>query len=510
MNEFDLIYKLDLSNEDAKKIVKDYGSVTEFCKVYIRYLQGEKTVKIKIPKSVLGNLTNFFDLSNVYGVGENSGYAGLVADILKIRPGFVTYGPVEEIINLSMDEALSKQDRDIVIALYNLDGKNRTVEDLDHIYHIGQKDILASKQRAVRRIAAGRKNGQLQRLSKLIVDSAIVDDVMQSFLVEDDAIAGSNYDEVSKRKLELVEAILSKEIEYITFSGDVDYIFQCFDVKTKISTSILSEEKKKSLVDRVDAKAREIAYTNKDKIIALFNDRINSFIHDDNEERRYKSLEKEIKNSGLDEETIHMFFDDFFKQRHISEVNNFRLLKNNLITRIRFPQTDLSLEDMPISEKALDCFSKSNLTKVGDVIPYSRKELTKFACLRRVYIDEVLAELEKMGYDIPDNELVSIESYNHDKIYEDSFSKIAEEISLLNLQEDTKSCLMSIVLDESIRKLKKEYEKVKRLIGTYKDIFRTHEIANLETADEVRYRRKVKEAEKKESMIKRKLEELGR
>ena len=489
MNEFDLIYKLDMSNEDVKKIVKDYGSVSEFCRVYIRYLQGDRAAKIKAPKSVLNNLTNFFDLSNTFGVGENSGYAGLVADILKIRPGFITYGPVEEIINSSMEEALSEQDKDIVRALYNLDGKNRDVSDLEATYRISQKDILARKQRAIKRLAAGRKKGQLQQLSKLIVDSAIVSDVMQEFLVGDDAIAETDYSGISKRKMELVEAILSKELEYITFTGDFDYIIQCFDVKTKISTSILSDDKKQILLDRANLKVKEIAATNKEKIVSLFNDRISGFVHDDNEERRYKSLEKEIKNSGLDEETISMLCDSLPELQQVQDGNSLKTLKNNLITRIRFPQTDLSIEQMPISDKAIDVLRKSDLKKVGDIIQYSRNELMKFACLRGLYIDEVLTELEKMGYDIPEDDSVPIEIYNHDKIHEDSFSRIAEEIRVLDIDEETKSYLISVVLEESIRKLEREYDKVERLIRTYKDIFRTHEVAKIETADEVRYRR---------------------
>ena len=70
MSEFDLIYKLDLSNEENKKIVKDYGSVEEFCRRYILYIQGDKSVRIRIPKSVSDNLANFFDLSNMYVIGE--------------------------------------------------------------------------------------------------------------------------------------------------------------------------------------------------------------------------------------------------------------------------------------------------------------------------------------------------------------------------------------------------------------------------------------------------------
>ena len=310
--------------------------------------------------------------------------------------------------------------------------------------------------------------------------------------------------------MELVEAILSKELEYITFTGDFDYIIQCFDVKTKISTSILSDDKKQILLDRANLKVKEIAATNKEKIVSLFNDRISGFVHDDNEERRYKSLEKEIKNSGLDEETISMLCDSLPELQQVQDGNSLKTLKNNLITRIRFPQTDLSIEQMPISDKAIDVLRKSDLKKVGDIIQYSRNELMKFACLRGLYIDEVLTELEKMGYDIPEDDSVPIEIYNHDKIHEDSFSRIAEEIRVLDIDEETKSYLISVVLEESIRKLEREYDKVERLIRTYKDIFRTHEVAKIETADEVRYRRKVKEAENKKSKIKRQLEELGR
>ena len=510
MNEFDLIYKLDLSNEDVNKIVKDYGSVTEFCRAYIRYLQGNKTVKMKIPKSVIGNLANFFDLSNAYGVGENSGYAGLVADIFKIQPGFVTYGPVEEIINLSMDEALNEQDKDIVRALYNLDGKKRTVEDLDQIYNIGQKDILTRKQRAVKRLAAGRKNGQLQLLSRLIVDNAISEEVMQSFLVEDDAVAEPDYSKVNERKLMLVEAVLSKEIEYIDFSGDFDYIFQCLEVKTKISTSILSEGKKNFLIDRVNARIREIAFANKDKIITLFDGRISKLLNDEKTKDRYELLKKEIRSSGLDEESIQMLCERFPNQQLDTGEKSLNVLKNELITRARFPQMDLSIENMPISDKTVAVFRQSNLTKVGDIIQYSRKQLMKFGGLRWQQINEVLAELEKIGYDIPIDDSVSIASYNYDKIYEDSFSIITDEINALNVDEDTKSYLLNIVLEESIKKLEKEYKILERLISTYKDIFRTHEDAKLETADEARYRRKVKDAENRQSTIKQKIEELGR
>lgn len=510
MSEFDLIYKLDLSNEENKKIVKDYGSVEEFCRRYILYIQGDKSVRIRIPKSVSDNLANFFDLSNMYVIGENSGYAELVADILKIRPGFVTYGPVDEIINSSMDEALSEQDKDIVRALYNLDGKKRTMEDLDNIYHIGQREILTRKQRAVKRLSAGRKNGQLQLLSKLVVDKAIVDDVMQNFLVEDDAVAESDYSKVSKRKFELVEAILFKEIEYLTFTGDFNYIFQSFDVKTKIRSSILSDEKKRALVDRAEEKVKEIACANKDKIIALFNDRISKLPNDDNAKKSYKLLEKEIRSSGLDQESIQILCNGFYNQQQVVDEKDSKALVNYVITRIRFPQKELSIDSMPISEKAKEVFRNSNLTKVGDIIQYSRRQLTKFGGLRWQQINEMLIELEKIGYDIPTNDSVSIESYNHDKIYEDTFSKITDEISTLNVDEDTKSYLLNIILEESIRTLENKYEELERLIKTYKDIFRTHENAKLETADEARYRRKVKDAEHEKSIIKQKLEELGR
>lgn len=508
MSEFDLIYKLDLSNEEKRKIVKEYGSVTEFCNRYIKYMQGEN-VRIRIPKSVEQALTNYFDLSNAYCIGENSGVAKLTADILGIRPGFATYGPIKDIIDETVEEVLSEQDRDIVRALYNLDGKNRTIDELIKFYGMTQREILLRKQRGVKRISAGMKSGRLRLLSRLIVDGAIADDVLPELIEIEDAIVETRYDKPNQRKALMVEKVLSREIDYIAFTGDLSYIVQGLEIKTKISNSILSDEKKNELVNRVSVKISEIAKFNRDRIISIFKGRIDSFKQDEKAYRRYRSLEKDIYNSGLEDDSIEMILNQLPKINQ-ERNNNYGSLKRKFILRIRFPQLDLPIDQIVLRDKSIEAFSKSGLVYIGNIICYSKKELVGFANISGLHVDEIFDALESMGYDIPEDDTIPIDIYNYDKIYGDSFSKVAEDIQNTDIDDESKSNLIDEVLDNAIKKLEHEYEELGRLISTYTDIFKTHEQARLETADEERYRRKIKEAEEKRVKIKEKIENLIR
>ena len=509
MNEFDLVYELDLNAKELEKIQKDYGSVSELCRRYVMFLQGDRTVKIKVPEFIRESLTNYFDLSNVYSMGENSGYAQLLADILKIRLGFFTYGSFEEIINSAMDEVLSEQDKDIVRAFYNLDGKGRDVSQLEDIYDMTAKDLVNRKQRCVKRILAGRKSSQLQLLSRLIVDSAIAEEVLPEFIETKDAITETDYSQSNERKLKLAERVLSREIDYIVFTGDLNYIFHALEVKTKISNSILSEEKKKELLDNVDEKIKNIAAENREAIIALFMDRIRFFMHDEQELRRYKSLKKDVINSGLDEDAINMI------TSKLPEIKNkpgksYGIFKRDLMVRLQFPQSELTVDQMPLKGRCLEVFKRSGLLSVEQIISFSKNELANFAGLSGLYISEMMEELEHIGYDIPEDDSTPIENYNYDKLHEDRFPKIAGEIQELEIDSETKSELMSMVLNSVILRLKREYDRLDKMIRTYKDIFWTHQSAKIETADEERYRRKAKEAEIKRAAIKKKLALLER
>ena len=509
MYEDNLIYKFDLTDDEVKKIVRDYGSISDFCQKYLAFIQGDRTIRIKIPKTVIPKLVNFFDLSNAYSIGENSGYAQLVADILKIRPGFVTYGSLEEIVNSAMDEALSEQDKDIVRALYNLDGKNRTIDELELKYReLSRNDILLRKQRSVKRIAVGRKNSQLQLLRELIVDSEIVADVLQEYLVQSDAVAENDYEQVNIRKIDIIEAILSREVENIRYTDDNSYIFQSFCVKNKIHKSILPDDKKSFLLASVDTTVHKIAEENAQAIIKGFEDRIANFKHDDNEARRYEALKKEIINAGLDENTISALLESLPDVVRLDPTSTVGLMKRDLLLRIQFPQYELSIESIALGDRCREAYRKIGLINIEKIVSYSRRELLSFPTIRGQFVDELFEKLEKIGYDIPEDESVSIESYNQDKIHEDSFSKMADDIADTEFDEASKSYLLDIVLKGSIEQLQKEYERLNRLIATYKDIFRTHQTARLETADEDRYRRKVKEAEVKKAQIKKRLDEL--
>jgi len=507
MEEENFIDKFDLSEQEIADICKHYESVSAFCTKYVRFLSGDKGEKVKMPKSISNRVVNYFDLSNAYSVGECSGYAYLVADIFKLEPGFATFFPLEEYVNKAIEDSLSEQDKDIIRNLYGLNVRKKTLQELAKEYHTNQDEIITLKQRSVRRLAAGKKNSQLQLLGRNIVKRNELEEFIKGVLNPEDAFESFDYDRISDKKCNLLYHIIEKEISEFIFDDDLSYVLDVFRLKEKIKKSILSSEDKQKLLALVEEKVSDFVQSRNVNIKNNFRLKIECVQLGKAGGRKVKDLAKYIINSGLSQEEIDIYLKQLPNYSDVEEANKYR---KNIHMRIRFPQKELMVDSLETSKKVIEACRKSGLYSVGQIVAFSRNELRRIGAMRKLYVDDVLDAIEKLGYDIPEDEDISLEAYNQEKIYDNNYYQMVEEIQNSEFEKETKDSMISFILIETIKKLQDEYERLSRIICTYRDVFNTHTTLKMETADECKYRRKVKEAEVKINAVKSELDMLTR
>ena len=495
--------KYGLSMKALKRVRTVYGSIDEFCYRYIEALVGAEDMKLN--DDMNEGMVNHFDLTNPYMTGDNSGYVQLLTYVFNVKPGFITYEPIDDIVKQVMSCILCSEEIEVLNAYYNLDRKNVSLQDVCKKLEINGRAVDKIRKKSLKKLATNVKNTKLQLLEKSIEDSSFAADIFREILEAEDVFYSEKIEGISEKKLKLAYRIFEKSILSVDYSSDNGYIERFFVLKNRINKSALNSSEKNKLKELLNNKKIDISKNCKDEIIDCFRKEIQNISQNSN--CSCDEIVKRIRNSGLNENDMNGLILELqkIKPKKEEKQDDFR---RRILAKIGFPHLNLKVEEMEISKKAKEAMCKAGFYCVEDIILFSKQELLRFGNILRCYTMEVMAELERIGFDISDNSKLSIEEYNQDKIGEDNYSCIAHEIKESNYEDYFKSSLVTVVLRKTIQALKAEYELLDSSITTYKDVIKTHERCMKDNMNIVVYDRKLNEAEAKKEAINSKLKIL--
>lgn len=452
------------------------------------------------------------DLSNGYCVKEVSGYARLVADILKMDSQFVVYSMDEELIDFSLDESLSPFEAELTRAFYKLPSSNKTIDQIVIENNIkdskGMNALLKRKDIIINKLNRGSKCRWLQLLKGMIVDEKIVHEVAPDlFLHEAFETQGYteevNYTSYNQKKLALVYEVFNQAIKSLEYSEKIDYAIEAQKIRHRIHNSILDCCHKEILFEAIDERVHEIAEQNEIAIIQYFGNRIRGLERNDFYEQRMKSLRKDIWLSGLRGEGK----DFLLKQlpEESKEYNTFEEFREFIMTQVMFPQRELKVSKL---NDKYDPISTVGLKTLGDIIRFSKNQLPNWGIANRA--DYFLLKLDKLGYVIPEYESCSIEEYNQDLINADNVHNVLKLINESEFGDEQKSELLDMVFKEKMHMLEEKYAQLAEKISRLRSICQKYEFMESERFSCDIYRKKMAQAKQQMDKINEQLKMISR
>ena len=460
----------DIDVNILKMIRKENGSLEAFGKKYIQSLSSGCHSKYKFPRAAEPYLVNYFDLSDPYSVGEYSGYAKLLMDMIGLKPGFVTLHPIESLIRETMYRVLDHFDIDLIKAYYRLDGVNKSNRQIAVENGLSEKELVQIRKRSVNRLGVSVKTSMMQLLNRYIIDGEEIKEYVKDGMLPEDAFCSKPGSAISDRKMQLVYSVMKGKIDRLSLQSNILYIYDALVIKNEIDRSILPDEKKQELIDLLDNKIHAIARENKAFIMQYYEIKIErAKQHADTKQAR--AILRDMKNSGLDDSEIEELSSNI-PEELLQENIDYGQFRSNIMLKIGFPYLDTKVETLRLSKKIINALKTVGINSVRDLIELSPSELIKLGGMKRTEWQVVLDTIEHMGYDIPEDSGCPIIAYNNEKMKEDYLQVIAEEIQNAGYKETVKTYLLDTVLQVSIDRLKLEYETLEQFVHLHSEVMK--------------------------------------
>lgn len=487
-------YKIDTMSLKREKTLN--GSISAFCKKYIDTLVGNGSMKIY--DDMDGKLINYFDMSNPYMVGDYSAYANLLMRLFDLKPGFIVFEPIEDILKDVMKAVLNKEEIQILSSYYGLDGNKKSSADLCRELGIDGRALRRILKKSIKKLISNIETTKLKSLRRAIIEKPFAEDVFKNILRDEDVFYSGKIDGVIDKKIQLITLILEREISNLEYKEDGLYINDVLTIMCRINSSVISQSKKIELREMLDKRKCEITNENKDDIVKYFQLRIDNC---ENKGRgTYGEIIKAIRWSGLDKEIADELISNIPKNPK-EKKEKFVDFRARILAKIGFPHRDTAIDEMNISEKAKNNLADADFKTIGDIIKFNKQELLRFGNIQKVYCKEIFLELERLGFDIPEGEDLSIEQYNQDKMCEDSYIAIAKEIRDSDFKFYLKDSLLNSLFKETLSRLQAEYKKLDSTIAMYKNVTMVKSKLSSNNQNANVYVQRIAEAEEKKKEV---------
>ena len=483
----EFIDKYEIEPEIYDLIIKKYGSIDNFKKIYVDALI-KGNVQETIDKKILNNcnLVKLFDISSPDWVARNTELTDLIHHMISEDKIFVKYEGIDEKITelLLKKGAFTEQEVQVISILYGLNGENR--KNKTQVANSIGKSLERVRQieaKTIRKLVSPMRLKHLDMKNRVLdIDYDLQKKIIEEYFNNFDVFVSrepTSMDEETKNKLTkmLSDAVekTQKRNEQVEIIKKMPEEQQIEILKArfgdKINSSDLSiippwdiryercEEENGIEIDKQSLANRYLfPYFYKECVDSDFTQtKIAEFIINNATNSELAEPGKKAELEGIIEKSEY-FSEE--KKSELKELLNERIrlaVKEKILMEMEAMNPyglDMTIEELDLSVRSYNVLCRGGFKTVEDLIGKSDEDLRTVRNMGKNSFDEIIEKLKSMGIELEDGVLSIKDKEQIDDMNENKRMQLEEEIDNSDvLTEEEKETLR--------KKLDEKYNDVK-------------------------------------------------